>query len=836
MGSLLAQVKSRAVQAQQHQDLPFEQVVELMRPERSLSHSPLFQVLFNWQNASESEGVLQLPGLAVESLSASEHTTARLDLSMTFLDAGEVIAGGIEYASALFDATTIERYIECWRTLLREMVTDTQRPVSALRLLPEAERQLVVETWNATDAPYPVDRLVHELFEAQAAKTPDAIALVQDEASLTYAELNAQANRLAHYLRSLGVQPDDRVGLCVERNPAMVVGLLAVLKAGGAYVPLDPGYPADRLAYMLEDSAPVAVLTQQSLQTLLAWPAGIPVLTLDADRTPWQDAPADDPVRGTLSSEHLAYVIYTSGSTGQPKGVMVEHRQLSSTLVAVGQALGFEASDCLPNIASPAFDISLLEQLMPLVNGGMTLLLQAHVSRHVDTLIERTKSATFFHAVPSLMETWLAELGGDAAVRYPNLRVLLVGGEPVSRRLVQKLHASFPAASVIELYGPTETAIVSTYHRADSGDGPAHCIGQHFAHKQTYLLDRMLRPVPIGVAGELYIGGVGVARGYLNRPELTAERFVRDPFSAAPEARMYRSGDLGRWLPDGTIEFLGRNDFQVKVRGFRIELGEIESRLVVQPGVREAVVLAREDVPGDKRLIAYYLAEAALSAQSLRMALQQALPDYMVPAAYVHLAQWPLTPSGKLDRSALPAPDGQAYTQRAYEPPQGEVETTLASIWCELLRLEQVGRHDDFFELGGHSLLAVQAVSRVRQQLSVEVPLTELFAASRLSDFAQRLRRMESSRRPAIERASDTERSALSFAQQRLWFLSQLDGVSAAYHMPAGLRLRGALDQSALRCALDRLVERHESLRTTFDEIDGEPVQKIRPAQGFALR
>ncbi|WP_223621891.1 amino acid adenylation domain-containing protein, partial [Lysobacter sp. ESA13C] len=536
-----------------------------------------------------------------------------------------------------------------------------QRPVSALRLLPEAERQLVVETWNATDAPYPVDRLVHELFEAQAAKTPDAIALVQDEASLTYAELNAQANRLAHYLRSLGMQPDDRVGLCVERSPGMVVGLLAVLKAGGAYVPLDPGYPADRLAYMLEDSAPVAVLTQQSLQTLLAWPAGIPVLTLDADRAPWQDAPADDPVRGALSPHHLAYVIYTSGSTGQPKGVMVEHRGLQNLIHWYRGAAQLTERDRMLVATSYSFDLTQKNLLSPLVTGGRLVLAFGHFDPDAIVRLIGRAGASVMNMTPSAFHSLIAADGQGALT---GVRRVILGGEPIQAAPLLELKQPWP--DVVNGYGPSEcTAVVASHvlgNRFDRYQGRSVPLGRPIPNTRIYILDARGEPTPIGVPGELYIGGVGVARGYLNRPELTAERFVRDPFSAVPEARMYRSGDLGRWLPDGTIEFLGRNDFQVKVRGFRIELGEIESRLVAQPGVREAVVLAREDVPGDKRLIAYYLAEEALSAQSLRTALQQALPDYMVPAAYVHLAQWPLTPSGKLDRSALPAPDGQAYT------------------------------------------------------------------------------------------------------------------------------------------------------------------------------
>jgi non-ribosomal peptide synthetase component F/aryl carrier-like protein len=538
-------------------------------------------------------------------------------------------------------------------------------------------------------------------------------------------------------------------------------------------------------------------------------------------------------------------VIYTSGSTGNPKGVMVEHRQLASRLLGASDELGLGSGDVFPNLASPAFDIALFEVLMPLLSGGRSLLLSAAQVRDIGRLRELTQHATVFHAVPSLMEAWLEALdSGGASTPYASLHTLLVGGEAVPERLLRKLTARFPHARVFELYGPTEAVIVSTRYRADGGavDGVAHCIGRPFANTRTYILDAQLQPAPVGVGGELYVGGLQVARGYLNRTELTAERFVPSPFVAGD--RLYKTGDLARYLPGGNIEFLGRSDFQVKIRGFRIELGEIEAKLATYPGVRAAVVVAvdgaaAEDAAGEKRLVAYYTAEAGaeISVEALRAHLLSLLPEYMVPAAYVPLESLPLTSNGKLDRKALPAPDGGAYVSREYEAPADEMERALASIWRELLNVERVGRNDDFFEIGGHSLLAMGLLSRVRDALQVEVDLNELFSHPTLREFARALKTSSRSTLPPIVPVDRSESIPLSFAQERLWFLAHLDPTaSRAYHLPFSLPMKGELDVPALRRALDDIVARHESLRTTFTAVDGEPAQRIGPADsGFHL-
>ena len=713
------------------------------------------------------------------------------------------------------------------------MVADDAQAAARLPLLSEAERHQLLVEWNATGADYPRDKCVHELFEAQAARTPDAVAIVHEDAQLTYAELNAKANRLAHHLRGLGVKPDALVAIGLERSIELVLAELAILKCGAAYVPLDQNAPIKRQAFMIEDCEAQIVLTAKGQVV-----PEIGVKRVDIDElTPTGQASHDPAV--PVDSEATAYVMYTSGSTGQPKGVMIPHRAVGRLVLNNGYA-NFQASDRVAFAANPAFDASTMEVWAPLLNGGCIVVIDKAILIDPELFKHRLE-----HDAINVL--WLTvalfnQYADILAEAFSRLRYLIVGGDVLDPRVIARVLQRSSPQHLINGYGPTETTTFAiTYEVSEIPARPKSIpIGRPISNTRIYILDGHGEPVPIGVAGEIYIGGAGVARGYLNRPELTAERFVADPFAEEPDARMYKTGDLGRYLPDGTIEFLGRNDFQVKIRGFRIELGEIEARLAQHPAVREAVVLAREDGPGDKRLVAYYTvateAEAA-GAEALRRHLSAALPEYMVPAAYVRLEALPLTANGKLDRKALPAPDGAAYAARGYEAPAGEIEMRLARIWAEVLGLERVGRHDNFFELGGHSLMAVMVISRLRRALGVEVALAELFARPVLAEFAEAVREGTRSTLPPIIVAGRDEPLPLSFAQQRLWFLAQMEGVSRAYHIPLGLRLTGELDTGALRRALDRLVARHEALRTTFNHVDGQPVQRIAAeTSGFDLQ
>ncbi|HEV7590264.1 MAG TPA: amino acid adenylation domain-containing protein, partial [Longimicrobium sp.] len=834
---VLRRVREATLGAYEHQEVPFEKLVEALQPERSLSHSPLFQVMFTLANAAE-QPFAGLPGLLVED--ATRDTGAvKFDLN---LRCGEDEGGlwtALGYSTELFEPATAARLLAHFGRVLEQVAANPDLRLSAVELLDDAERAWVVEACNATAAEYPRESCVHALFEAQAARTPHAPAVVYKGETLTYAELNARANRLAHHLIRLGVGPDVRVGLCMDRGMEMPVGLLAVLKAGGAYVPLDPDYPADRLRYMVEDSAPAALLAYAAPDALVAGLTegiDVPVIRLETDAAAWAHQPDTNPdVRG-LTPDHLVYVIYTSGSTGRPKGVMNHHRCLVNRLAWGARAWTITADDVLLCKTSLSFDGHIRELFMPWSVGARVAMARPGGQRDPDYLLEviRTQGVTTMNMNASML---LVLLEHPLLGRCTSLRQLLVGGESLPGTGLTRLHERLPATALHITYGPSEAATsVTAMHCGPAQARATVPIGRATPNSRVYLLDPAGSPVPVGMTGELYIGGDSVCRGYLDRPALTAERFVPDPFGTQPGARLYRTGDLGRWLPDGMMEFLGRNDFQVKVRGFRIEPGEVEARLREHAAVREAVVLARDDAFGEKRLVAWYVAAGSADPQALRAHLAERLPDYMVPAAYVRVDALPLTPSGKLDRGALPEPEGDAFAARAWEAPRGETEAAVAGVWAEVLGIDRVGRFDHFFELGGHSLRAVQVVSRVRQVLGVEAALGELFVRPVLADFARGLEQATRSELPPIEPAPRDQPLQLSFAQQRLWFVERMGSAGAAFHVPARMRLAGTLDRAALGRALDRIVARHEALRTTFAVHEGEPVQRILPVEESAFR
>ncbi|MES2300292.1 MAG: amino acid adenylation domain-containing protein, partial [Pseudomonadota bacterium] len=624
--------------------------------------------------------------------------------------------------------------------------------LQTIDVLPPQQRAHLLAGLNDTAVAYPSNVLMHQAFEARAAATPHARALVVDGESIGYGELNARANRLAHHLLALGVRPDERVALCVERGAHMIVAMLAILKAGAGYVPLDPAYPAERLAFMLSDSTPVALLTQRALADsagALA-PAGMPLVLLDRDDAliGTRSNANPEPAALGLEAHHLAYVIYTSGSTGLPKGVMIEHRQAANFLAWACEAFCADQLEQTLFSTSINFDLHVFEMFAPLSSGASITLV-----RDVLSGVRDLHDLTLINTVPSTIQA-LLDMGHVA----PTVRQVNLAGEALRGALVERLFANTPVQAVANLYGPSETTTYSTWVQMERADGFRPHIGRPIANTQIYLLDACMQLVPMGATGEIYIGGAGVARGYLRRDELTAERFLPDPFSTQEGARMYKTGDLGRWLDDGNLAYLGRNDFQVKIRGFRIELGEIEAALAACPGVREAVVLAREDSPGDKRLVAYLVAHdgVQLSGAHLRERLAATLAEFMVPGAFVMLERLPLTPNGKLDRKALPAPDGDAVLARHYEAPQGEVEAALAALWQELLGLEQVSRHDHFFDLGGHSLLAVQLAARIREQCHVEASLKQLFDRPLLHQLAELITQLQLATLSGAEREQMT--------------------------------------------------------------------------------
>jgi len=670
---------------------------------------------------------------------------------------------------------------------------------------------------------------VHRAFEAQAARTPDATAVVHDGRSLTYHELNARANRLAHRLRTLGVGPDTLVALAVERSAEMVVGLLGILKAGGAYVPLDPSYPEARLAYMLRDSRARVVVTESALRESL--PLGqATVVCLDSDGEGLGGESPENP-GGDVAGDGLAYVIYTSGSTGQPKGVQVGHGALANFLQSLRQILGITGRDALLAVTTLSFDIAALEIYLPLIVGARLELAGREEAADGARLAARIEAqgVTFLQATPA---TWRLLLEGGWG-GSPRLN-MLCGGEALPRALADRLLPK--GLALWNLYGPTETTIWSSFARVEPGEGPVP-IGRPIANTELYVLDARLRPAPVGVAGELYIGGSGLARGYLGRPSLTAERFLPDPIGPRPGARIYRTGDLARWHADGTLECLGRVDHQVKIRGFRVELGEVESALLKHPDVREAVVVAREDAAGEQGLVAYIVARPGPvpTAVDLRRPIQGALPDYMVPSAFVVLDELPLTPNGKVDRNALPAPDAaRSAPSGAYIPPRNAIEEAVAAAFADVLGRDKVGARDDFFDLGGHSLMAAQLLARLRDAFGVELPLKDLFDTPTVAGLAHlvedSLRAGSGEHVPPIRPADRSGELPASFAQQRLWFLDQLEPGQATYNLPVAVRLVGDLDRDALGRAFDELARRHESLRTTFRGVDGRPIQVIAPA------
>ena len=832
---LLGRVREMAMDAYAHQDLPFEMLVEVLQPERDLSHAPLFQVDFLLQNSPPSP--LELTGLTATPLT-TENETAKFDLTLAMENTGAELKGVWEYNTDLFDGSTIERLTGNFITLLEALVVNPQQPIFQLPLLTEVEAKELLQDWNATEKAYPFHQCIHHLFEEQAARTPAAVAVVFEGQELTYQELNIQANQLAHYLQSLGVNSEVLVGIYLERSLLVIVGLLAVLKAGGAYIPLDPDYPQQRLTYMAEDAQISLLLTQESLlDSLPAEDVGVIVLDKLAEKLTVQSP--ENPLSEVVP-ENLLCLLYTSGSTGKPKGVMLTHAALVNHSWGISEVFGLTESDRVLQFASFGFDVAAEEIFPTWLKGGTVVLRPGQMFPTLTDFADfiEQESLTVLNITPAYWHEWALAVSQSLATVPSSLRVVAVGGDAVLpetvniwRQMVGK------RVQCINVYGPTEASVTAIVHDLldyQSEKINSVLIGRPIANTKAYVLDQNLQPVPIGVKGELHLCGVRLARGYLNRPELTAEKFIDNPFANAAFNRLYKTGDLARYLPDGNIECFGRIDNQVKIRGFRIELGEIEAVLNQNIDVQTSCVIIREDTPGDKYLVAYIVAhyERIPMISELRQFLSSKLPLYMVPQAFVFLESLPLTTNRKVDRRALPAPDKIGNRRDQYVAPRNGIEEMLVQIWTEILKIEQVGIYDNFFEIGGHSLLATQLVSRIRSLFKIELPLRSLFGAATVAELAHLIGQLQQQNLtltvpPILPRTKDTE-LPLSFAQQRLWFLDQLQPNSALYNIPMVLHFRGNLNQKALEQSLREICDRHEVLRTNFVTIDGQPTQVIQ--------
>ncbi|NJM72004.1 MAG: amino acid adenylation domain-containing protein, partial [Scytonema sp. RU_4_4] len=817
----LTQVRNTVIAAIAHQDYPFPLIAKRLQPHRDSSRSTIFQASFVLQKLQQTPDVLKLYSsqvgttikwgeLVLEPYEIPQQE-GQFDLDLEIVEGNSSVFGTFKYNTDLFDRSTIERMASHFENLLSAIVDNPQQLVSELPLLSAAERHQLLVKWNDTTREYPQDKCIHQLFEEQVEKTPDEIALVYEHQQLSYKDLNKRSNQLAHYLQSLGVGPDVIVGLCVERSIEMVVGLLGILKAGGAYFPLDPSYPQERLAFMIEDAQVPLLLTQESLVDDLAQ-TGTEILVFE-DLSEVLSALSDHTPNCAANSRNLSYVIYTSGSTGTPKGVMVEHRSICNHMLWMKATFGLSSDDKVLQKTPFSFDASIWEFYAPLIAGGQLIVAQPGGHSDGNYLIQSVlqQGVTIVQLVPSLLNVLLEQKGLE---NCRSLKHVFCGGEQLRHDLQQKFFARVSSA-LHNFYGPTEACIDATWWTCQEIEGDSVVpIGRPIANAQIYVLDSHLQPVPIGVAGELYIGGAGVARGYLNRPELTAQKFIANPFSDDPQARLYRTGDFGRWRADGNIEFLGRIDSQVKLRGFRIELGEIEAVLSSHPHIQQAVAIATEDVYSQKRLVAYVVSqEETLNTNQIREFLQQQLPAYMVPSAFVILDTIPLTANGKIDRLALRALDDNIEREREYVAPQTQIEQILTTIWQELLLREQVSIHDNFFEIGGDSILSIQVVSRAKTR-GVQITPKQIFQHQTIAELAK----VANTTTVLINARQGLVTGVAPLTPIQHWFFAQNHTASHHYNQSVLLQIPKDLSKEFIATAWEKLLLHHDALRLRFPE------------------
>jgi len=838
---LLSQIRNKVAGALSHDLYPFALMIEKLGIVRDSSAAPVFQTMFVFQKTygnsekfvrlalGEPGAELRLGGLEMESV-AIEQQTAQFDLTLTVGEGPDGLMGSWEYSTDLFERDTIARWAKSFSVLLEGIVSTPEISVSQLPILSASEYGTLVREWNDTATSYEGSECIHEWIAIHAQKAPQALAVECEGQHLSYEELNRRANQLAHYLRGLGVGPEVLVGVCLERSLEMVVALLGVLKAGGAYVPIDPSYPEERVRFMLADAQVRVLLSQGGLRQQLP-ESSAHLVCIDAQWEEIARQPAHNP-QVRVGPQNLVYVIYTSGSTGKPKGAMNQHGGIRNRLLWMQEQYKLDATDRVLQKTPFSFDVSVWEFFWPLMTGARLIMARPRAQGDGEYLAQviAEQQVTTMHFVPSMLSDFLQ---GRHEGKCCSLRRVICSGEALSAELAREFLARF-SAELHNLYGPTEAAVDVTYWKCEREHAASTIpIGKPIANIQMYILDADLLPVPIRVAGEIYIAGEGLGRGYWQRPDLTAERFLPDPFALQPGARLYRTGDQGRYRRDGAIEFLGRLDHQVKIRGFRIELGEIEASLCQCASVREAVVVVRDDGK-DRRLIAYAVANAGLqiSEDEVRAHLQTRLPQYMIPAQFVILEGLPKTPNGKVDRNALPEPERRQIQGRGAS---GGVEEILAGIWAEVLLVEQVGVEENFFEIGGHSLLATRIVSRIRELFQVELPLQIMFEAPTVAGLARRVESLARIETPPLLRRLRQRPVALSFAQERLWFLSRYEAESILYNVPVALRLRGPLNRAALQVSLREIVARHEVLRTSFLESEGVATQNIASAADLPM-
>jgi amino acid adenylation domain-containing protein len=834
----LLTVRETCLEAYAHQELPFEKLVEELHPNRELSRNPLFQVMFVLHNAPQVDP--DIYGLRWRRIDV-ESGTAKFDLTLALVETKGRLQGSIEYSTDLFDQATIKRMAGHWQTLLKGIIADPNQPIAMLPLLTARERRQLTVTWNDTTADYPKDSCVHELFEAQVERTPDRVALEFNGAQITYKDLNRRANQLAHHLVGLGVGPEKLVAICLERSFEMVVGLLAILKAGGAYVPLDPTYPRGRNVFMLEDSKASVLLTSTKLLPKFPDYYGVSIALDDSHFVPGQE---DENPNSTAKADDPAYVIYTSGSTGTPKGVIGLHRGVVNRMAWMWRTypFGMNEKSCLKTSAS--FVDSVWETFGPLLQGVPALIIPEEVVTDARSLVCMLADhhVTRIVLVPSLLRAMLDE--GPILEQLPQRIIWTSSGEQLPTEIVDRFRNSFPNGTLLNLYGASEVSADVTYHDCTK-QAPKNpiSIGRPISNTRIYLLDSQRELVPVGIPGELYLAGDGLARGYLDRPELTAAKFVVDPFSTQLDSRLYRTGDFARYLPDGTIDLLGRTDHQVKIRGYRIELGEIESTLNQHPMVKESVIVARElDSLGEAILVGYVVSTegSVVSFGELRGFLREKLPDYMIPSFFVLLNTLPLTPNGKIDREALPPPDGKRpQVAQGFVAPRTEIEELVAQTWQEAVKVDHVGVDDNFFEIGGHSILAIQIVSRLRDAFNREVRVRALFEKPTVAALAKEIegliRHGSAPELPPIVPVPRNGTLPLSMNQEQMWRLNKAIPGSPFFNMPYVYQLICALNVEALEVALKGIVQRHEALRTVFGEVDGNPVQIVKEDSDFQM-